>query len=219
MAELGSFARERFSMVEHQLRGQGIHDERVLEIMGRLPRHRFLDEGRAQEAYAPRAVPIEEGQTLSQPFIVALMTQTLQLQGGERVLEIGTGSGYQAAILAMLGAKVYSVERHELLARGARDTLDALGFHEVELSVGDGSLGWSDQAPFDRILVTAAAPQLPTALIAQLADPGMLVAPVGDSELQHLEILELQDGVQQAQRGCACRFVPLLGVEGFAHEG
>lgn len=219
MAELRSFAQERFSMVEHQLRGQGIVDEQVLEAMRRLPRHRFLDPGRELEAYAPRAVPIEEGQTLSQPFIVALMTQTLRLSGGEKVLEIGTGTGYQAAVLAMLGAEVFSVERHELLALRARSTLDEMGFEQVALSIGDGSRGWPEHAPYDRILVTAAAPTLPVSLVSQLRDPGILVAPIGNSELQQLEVLELREGNSTHSTGCACRFVPLVGEEGFADEG
>lgn len=219
MEEVNSFARERFSMIEHQLRGQGITDERVLQVMGRVPRHRFLPQQQWDEAYAPRAVPIEEGQTLSQPFIVATMTQALSLAGGEKVLEIGTGSGYQATVLAMLGARVYSVERHASLAQRARQVLDELGISGIELSVGDGSTGWPKEAPFDAILVTAAAPSLPEELLAQLADPGRLVAPVGGRHLQTLLIVRRENGEDHIAEGCACRFVPLLGEGGFAGEG
>ncbi len=218
MAEVNSFARERFSMIEHQLRGQGISDERVLQAMGRLPRHRFLPPEQWGEAYAPRAIPIAQQQTLSQPFIVATMTQALALRGGERVLEIGTGSGYQAAVLALLGARVYSVERHASLAQRAREVLDELEIPGIELSIGDGSLGWPEEAPFDGILVTAAAPALPGALLKQLADPGRLVAPVGNQHLQTLVIVRRENGEDAQEQGCACRFVPLLGEGGFAGE-
>jgi protein-L-isoaspartate(D-aspartate) O-methyltransferase len=213
-----SFASERFSMVEHQLRGQGITDQAVLAAMGRIPRHRFLDESRWNEAYAPRAVPLQDGQTLSQPFMVALMSQALALRPGLRVLEIGTGSGYQAAVLAEMGARVFSVERMDTLARRARSVLDALGYESVRIRVGDGSLGWPEEAPFDRIVVTAAAPAVPPALVGQLADPGLLVVPVGDRDLQHLALVHRDQGSLVQEEGCACRFVPLVGEEGFAGE-
>ncbi len=218
MAEVSSFARERFSMIEHQLRGQGITDENVLQAMGRLPRHRFLPREQWAEAYAPRAVPIAQQQTLSQPFIVATMTQALALRGGERILEIGTGSGYQAAVLAMLGARVFSVERHASLAQRAREVLDELEIPRVVLSIGDGSLGWPEEAPFDGILVTAATPALPHALLEQLADPGRLVAPIGNPHLQSLVVVRRENGEDFQEEGCACRFVPLLGEGGFAGE-
>ncbi len=218
MEPVGTFAPARFSMVEHQLRRQGIHDEKVLAAMARIPRHLFLPPPRRTEAYAPKAVPIEEGQTLSQPFMVALMSQELEIRGGEKVLEVGTGSGYQAAVLAEMGARVYSIERHERLAQGARAVLDALGYPEVVLSVGDGSRGWLAEAPFDRILVTAAAPALSRELRAQLGRPGILVAPVGGRHLQTLQILRREAEGDTVREGCACRFVPLVGAEGFEEE-
>ncbi len=218
MEPVSRFAAARFSMVQHQLRGQGIEDERVLDAMGRIPRHRFLPPERQAEAYLPRAVPIEQGQTLSQPFMVALMSQELRLQGGEKVLEVGTGTGYQAAVLAEMGAQVYSIERYEELARSARLHLDELGYRQVQLSVGDGSRGWPAHAPFDRILVTAAAPRIPQALLEELGPEGLLVAPVGDRDLQTLWILQRGEEGERVREGCACRFVPLVGEEGFVEE-
>lgn len=211
--ELGG---ERRNMVDHQLRQAGIADERVLGAMEAMPRHAFLDASQWDEAYQPRAVPIGQGQTISQPFMVALMTERLEVAGGENVLEIGTGSGYQAAVLALMGARVVTIERIPELAHRARHALLGLGLGEVDVVVGDGSSAAPLRGRFDRIVVTAAAPALPPSLLDHLADPGILVCPVGDRDLQVLEIVRREGGRDRVERSCACRFVPLLGEEGFA---
>lgn len=184
-----AFARARQQMVERQLKARDITDARVLWALGRIPRHRFVRPALAGEAYADRPLPIDEGQTISQPYIVALMTQLLELRGPERVLEVGTGSGYQAAVLAELVKQVYTIEILPGLAAGARARLKALGYTNVEVRAGDGYQGWPDQAPFDAIIVTAGATHIPQALIAQLKEGGRLVIPVdvasGYQELLH----------------------------------
>ena len=174
-----AIARER--MVADQLRARGITDPRVLTAMGRVPRHRFVEEALAARAYGDYPLPIGEKQTISQPYMVALMTQALELVGGERVLEVGTGSGYQTAILAELAAKVYSVERIRSLADRARAILEELGYYNVLIRVGDGTLGWREEAPFDAVLVTAAAPEVPAPLVEHVKPGGRLVIPVGGS--------------------------------------
>ncbi len=209
------FARERHAMVERQLAAEGIHDPRVLAAMEGVPRHLFLPPERWDEAYAPRAVPIGAGQTISQPWIVARMTQALELRGDECVMEIGTGSGYQAAVLDRLADFVLGIERIEGLAHRARRTLDEVGATRVAVVVGDGSDPGFVQALFDRILVTAAAPALPRSLLEHLADPGILVCPVGDAHLQVLQVLRREGGRDRLEVHEACRFVPLLGREGF----
>jgi len=202
-------------MLRKHLQGRGIHDARVLDAMARIPRERFVDEASRGEAYADRALPIDCGQTISQPYIVALMTQALALQGGERVLEIGTGSGYQTAILADLAREVVSIERHAELSQHAAGMLADLGYTRVKLIVGDGSLGWPDEALYDRILVAAAASSPPQHLIDQLAPGGILVIPLGDRDQQMLQaIRKLGDGTQTEVLS-ACRFVPLVGAEGW----
>lgn len=203
-------------MVRAQLLQQGIQDARVLDAMAELPRHHFVDPERWAEAYAPKAVPIGHGQTISQPYMVAVMTELLELKGDEQVLEVGTGSGYQAAILAQLACSVVTVERVESLARTSADLLRELGVANVEVVVGDGTLGHAVRAPYDRIIVTAAAPQVPGSLLEQLGDPGVLVCPVGDLHMQFLHVVRRAGGRDQITRQCACRFVPLLGAEGFA---
>jgi protein-L-isoaspartate(D-aspartate) O-methyltransferase len=206
---------ERRGMVRHQLEQQGIKDPRVLEAMTRVPRHQFVDPERWHEAYLPRAVPIGEGQTISQPYMVALMTELLQLRGDEWVLEIGTGSGYQAAILAHLAAVVVTIERLPRLAVRAKRLLEECAPPRVLVLVADGSRGAPVRVPFDRIIVTAAAPEVPVGLLAQLADPGILVCPVGDRHLQVLHRIVRQDGKDQIDRSCPCRFVPLVGEGGW----
>ena len=198
------------------LRGSGIRDERVLAAMARVPREIFVDEAQRELAYTDRALPIDVGQTISQPLIVATMTQALVLGGREHVLEIGTGSGYQAAILSYLALHVYSVERHQQLAYKAAKCLLYLGRQNVSLYVGDGSLGWPDEAPYDRILVTAAAPEVPSQLIAQLVPAGILVAPVGSHERQELLVVHNIPGRLDVRSLGACVFVPLIGVEGWS---
>lgn len=199
------------------LRKMGIRDERVLEAMFSVPRERFIDESLWNQAYADRALPISMGQTISQPFMVAAMTQALQLSGKERVLEIGTGSGYQTAILSRLSACVYSIERHEQLGWQAAKKLTQLGLSNVSIYIGDGSLGWPDAAPYDRILVTAAAPEIPEHLMQQLVTWGMLVIPVGSHERQDLLVVHRAPWGKETRALGSCVFVPLVG-EGGWHE-
>jgi protein-L-isoaspartate(D-aspartate) O-methyltransferase len=196
----------------------GIHDKHVLDAIASIPRERFVDELYYESAYEDRALPIDMGQTISQPFVVAIMTQALQLTGQERVLEIGTGSGYQTAILARLAAYVYSVERHQRLACQAAGHLLDTAIQNVSIYVGDGSLGWPDQAPYDRILVTAAAPSLPSQFVAQLNIGGLLIIPIGGQERQELLVVQrVPRGTRSYSLG-ACVFVPLVGQEGWHEE-
>lgn len=212
-----SVARRR--MVSEQLVPGGIRDSRVLEVMGRVQRHAFVSPGMEDQAYLDRPLPIGLGQTISQPIIVALMTEALMLSGSERVLEIGTGSGYQAAILAELAREVYTVERLRDLSIRARKILYRLGYENVKLRIGDGTLGWEEAAPFDRIIVTAGAPAVPERLKQQLAEGGRLVIPVGGEELQQLDVITLEQGVFQTHSITACRFVKLVGEQGWRGSG
>ncbi|MBI3120766.1 MAG: protein-L-isoaspartate(D-aspartate) O-methyltransferase [candidate division NC10 bacterium] len=206
-----AFARARQQMVERQLKARDITDARVLWALGRIPRHRFVRPALAGEAYADRPLPIDEGQTISQPYIVALMTQLLELRGPERVLEVGTGSGYQAAVLAELVKQVYTIEILPGLAAGARARLKALGYTNVEVRAGDGYQGWPDQAPFDAIIVTAGATHIPQALIAQLKEGGRLVIPV-DVASGYQELLQGRKahGRLVTRSVAPVRFVPLI---------
>jgi protein-L-isoaspartate(D-aspartate) O-methyltransferase len=197
-------------MLHRHLRARGIADERVLSAMAKVPRERFVIEAEKSEAYADAALPIECGQTISQPYVVALMSQTLQLTGVEKVLEVGTGSGYQTAILAELTREVYSIERHAELSQLARERLSALGYQNVHTKVGDGSLGWPEAAPFDRIIITAAAPDCPPALWHQLAENGLLIGPFGSREQQTMTIIRKLNGRAEMEPSIACRFVPLV---------
>ena len=199
------------------LRKVGICDERVLEAIATVPREIFIDQEQWNLAYADRALPISMGQTISQPLMVATMTQALQLGGRERVLEIGTGSGYQTAILARLASYVYSIERHEQLALQAARHLAQMKLSNVSVYVGDGSLGWPDAAPYDRILVAAAAPEIPQRLVEQLVIWGMLVIPVGSYERQELLIVHRAPWGREVRSLGSCVFVPLVG-EGGWHE-
>jgi protein-L-isoaspartate(D-aspartate) O-methyltransferase len=209
-----SSARRR--MVERQLRARGIEDERVLAAMGEVPREAFLPEGLRRRAYADSALPIGAEQTISQPWIVAAICQALELEGSELVLEVGTGSGYSAAVLARLAAHVVSIERHRQLSEAAAEVLDSVTAKNVEVIVGDGSLGAPGRAPFDAIAVHAAAPAPPPPLIDQLADGGRLVVPVAGKKADMLTVLRrLGDRVEAAELG-PCRFVPLVGEEGFS---
>jgi protein-L-isoaspartate(D-aspartate) O-methyltransferase len=211
---------ERELMVADQIAARGIRDERVLDALSRVPRHRFLTPGTESEraAYRDGAQPIAERQTISQPYIVALMTESLALRGDEKVLEIGAGSGYQTAVLAELARQVIAIERHAPLAEGARRVLDALGYANVRLFVGDGSRGYPDEAPYDAILCAAVAPQVPQALLDQLAPGGRLVLPVGpENGPQHLFLFTRPaDGEDYDHRDLGeVAFVPLIGVAGF----
>ncbi|MGH7730987.1 MAG: protein-L-isoaspartate(D-aspartate) O-methyltransferase [Candidatus Eiseniibacteriota bacterium] len=206
------FAVARRRMVEEQLVGQGIRDPRVLESMGEVPRHLFVDPALEQRAYGDHALPTAEGQTISQPWIVARMLELLAVAPGDRVLEVGTGSGYQTALLARLAERVFSIERVPSLLRAAQGRLDRLGIRNAALRHGDGTLGWQEFAPYARVLVSAAAPRVPDALRDQLADGGVLVIPVGGPHLQHLEVWQRMSGDRwRHERRGECRFVPLVG--------
>jgi protein-L-isoaspartate(D-aspartate) O-methyltransferase len=207
------FALIRERMVVEQMEHRGIRDPRVLRAMRKVPRHRFVDEALVGRAYGDYPLPIGEGQTISQPYMVALMSEALGLVGHERVLEIGTGSGYQTAVLAELCSKVFSVERIKMLADRAIRILDTLGCYNVLVRVADGSLGWREEAPFDAILVTAASPEAPQALMEQLAPKGRLVIPVGDAHGQTLRKgIQEDDGMRWQDLG-GCVFVKLIGQQ------
>jgi len=207
----------RLRMVETQLRARGLRDERVLDAMASIPRERFLPPGARHMAYDDRAVPLGEGQTVSQPYMVAAMTEALEPGPDDRVLEIGTGSGYQTAVLATLVRAVYSVERFQALADDARARLASLGLDNVRIRVGDGTLGWSEEAPFDAVLVTAGAPSVPGTLLDQLSDEGgRMVVPVGDQGMQTLLRVRRTGYELTRERLMECRFVPLVGAEGWS---
>jgi protein-L-isoaspartate(D-aspartate) O-methyltransferase len=234
-------------MVEYQLRGRATRNPAVLAAMLAVPRHRFVPNLPLDEAYADKALPAAEGQTISQPYMVALMTDLLHLTPGQRVLEIGTGTGYQTAILAYLQVQVVTIERSAVLAEMARAALTRLGYRVTEgdmngdaasiprgdktscvpvslpgvmgpikIVVGDGTLGWPEDTPYDRILVTAGAPRIPAAFRGQTKDSGRIVIPVGDREDQHLIVAECRGGTWSESRSVACRFVPLIGADGWA---
>lgn len=210
-----NFERARARMIEEQLVSRGITDTRVLGAMAQIERHLFVEEALQERAYDDKPLPIGSRQTISQPFMVGLMTQTLGLQGYERILEIGTGCGYQTAVLAELSANVFSIERISTLAVRARNLLDRLGYYNVATRVGDGTLGWSDEAPFDAIVVTAGTPQVPRPLIAQLADRGRLVFPIGEEELQTLVRIRKEGERLREEYFGECRFVKLVGRYGW----
>jgi protein-L-isoaspartate(D-aspartate) O-methyltransferase len=201
-------------MVKTQIQSRGIHNAAVLKVMRKLPRHLFISGKSRDVAYGDYPVSIGHGQTISQPYIVAYMTQALNLRGDERVLEIGTGSGYQTAVLAELCKQVYTVEIVETLLKQAKRLLDAFGYTNIEYKTGDGSKGWADQAPFDRIIVTAAAETIPAALKKQLNDNGILVIPVGDyKRYQDLLVIRKIGTSFQTEESIGCRFVPLIRDE------
>ncbi len=209
------FANLRARMVERQLRRRGITDERVLAAMEDVPRHEFVPEGQRGRAYADSALPIGAGQTISQPWIVAAICQALELSGSERALEIGSGSGYSAAVLSHLAAEVIGIERHDSLAAEARHALDRIGAENIELLVGDGSRGMPGRAPFEAIAVHATAPAPPRSLLGQLADGGRLVVPIATDGADLLTVFRRTgDELRSAEIG-PCRFVPLIGEEGF----
>jgi len=208
---------DRQLMIEYLI-NEGISDERTLETMALIPRHRFVDEALWEEAYENRPLSIDSGQTISQPYIVALMTQNLGLTLDERVLEIGTGSGYQTAILAELAKRVFTVERIPELSNQARRRLTDLGFMNVEYKIGDGTMGWPENGPYDVIIATGAVPEIPASLLDQLRTGGRIVIPVGNRQVQKL-ILASKDGERLRRRElCYCSFLPLLGREGWPGE-
>lgn len=211
------FARKK--MVQEQIVGRGVSDRRVLDTMLKVPRHIFVQEAMALQAYSDSALPIGEKQTISQPYMVALMTELLELTGKEKVLEIGTGSGYQTAILAMLANRVYTAERIRPLALRARKCLDSLKLFNVMLRINDSDgspIGWEEEAPFDAIIVTAGAPSIPEVLVEQLALGGRLVIPVGgESDQRLIRIIKNHDGTLETAACVDCRFVPLIGRQGW----
>ena len=206
--------RER--MVQEQLRRRGITDERLLAVMLEVPRHCFVDDAMRGRAYGDHPLPIGAGQTISQPYIVAYMTQSLGLTGVENVLEIGTGSGYQAAILSRLCSQVYTIERINSLLAGARKTFDKLRYFNIRSKLDDGTIGWPENGPYDAIIVTAGGPGIPEPLIEQLADPGRLIIPVGNQHVQDLQLLEKKEGQVIVTSLASVRFVDLVGEHGWS---
>ena len=204
-------ARERERMVAEQLVPRGIKDARVLEAMGKVPRHLFVDEALRDKAYGDHPLPIGEGQTISQPFMVGRMTELLRLAGAEKVLEVGTGSGYQAAVLAQLAGRVCAIERLATLATRARETLEGLGITNVWVRTANGTFGWPDEAPFDRILVAAGGPSVPPPLLEQLAEGGRMVMPVGPANYQKLQVIDKIGGQPRVTEDSECVFVKLIG--------
>lgn len=212
----GSYAINRERMVEEQLIPRGITDPLTLEAMRAVPRHEFVDDAFGARAYGDHPLPIGSGQTISQPYIVALMTQALGLTGTERVLEIGTGSGYQAAILSRLCERVFTIERIDALLVRARRVFDRLHCLNIVSRIDDGTIGWPDEAPFDGILVTAGGPEIPGPLLDQLADPGRMVIPVGNREMQELKLVEKFEGEISTTPLEYVRFVDLIGNHGWS---
>lgn len=209
------FEVQRDRMVRRQLEARGIRDPAVLDAMRRVPREQFVPDSAVADAYHDTALPIDCQQTISQPYIVGLMSAAAELSGSERVLEIGTGCGYQTAVLAELAAEVISIERHPQLAEQSRERLQKLGYTQVEIIDGDGTLGWPERAPYDRIVVTAAAPRVPQPLWDQLAEGGILVIPAGGSKSQDLMAVKKHEGQQVITNLSGCRFVKLIGAAGW----
>lgn len=209
---------EAATRLREQLQRRGIHDPRILQAMMDVPRHRFVEPEHRPLAYSDQALPIAAGQTISQPYVVALMAAGLHLAGDERLLEIGTGSGYAAAVFAQLVDEVFTVERHEHLARSAMDVLAQLGYTTIHVRVGDGTLGWPEHAPYNAISVAAGGPQIPPSLLAQLADGGRLVMPVGERDEQNLVRVTRRGGRFVEESLGPVRFVPLIGEEGWHDE-
>jgi protein-L-isoaspartate(D-aspartate) O-methyltransferase len=206
-----AYAGQRRKMVEEQVLGRGIKDLSVMEVLSRVPRHLFVDSSLRHKAYGDFPLPIGENQTISQPYIVGLMTEALQLTGGARVLEIGTGSGYQTAVLAELASHVFTIERIRPLFQKTKKLLEGLRYQNIVFKAFDGTYGWRDQSPFDAILISAATPSIPPALIEQLADKGRLVVPVGERKSQDLIVLNKNGGQIIKQKIGSCKFVPLIG--------
>lgn len=216
---MSDFAIARRRMVEGQVIARGITDQRVIAAMLKVPRHKFVEEALQNQAYQDAPLPIGEKQTISQPYMVAVMSEALALNGSETVLEVGTGSGYQAAVLALLADRVFSLERIPALARRARRVLDECGFSKVNIRLADGTRGWQEMGPFDAIMVTAGAPQVPRDYQDQLAPGGRLVIPVGDRDSQVLmRITRTPTGDFKEERLLGCRFVPLIGAHGWRED-
>ena len=215
-----NYQRQRSLMVEQHIARRGVRDEHVLAAMLAVPRERFIPNAMAEFAYEDSPLPIEEGQTISQPYIVAAMIEAAEISPGDRVLEVGTGSGYAAAVIAQIAGKVYAIERHEALGRAASDRFDALGYDNIEVRVGDGTKGWPEAARFDAILVAAGGPHVPCALKDQLAAGGRLVIPVGDDRDQKLLKVTRTTETEFAEENLgSVAFVPLIGAQGWAEDG
>jgi protein-L-isoaspartate(D-aspartate) O-methyltransferase len=212
----GSLDQARERMLKHDLRGRDITDPDVLRVMAQIPREEFVPQEHRRHAYENGPLPINGGQTISQPYIVALMTQLLRVNRECEVLEVGTGSGYQTAVLARLVQRVYTIERSPDLSAAAREVLERLGIDNVEFRIGDGSRGWPEERVFERIMLTAAVPDFPPPIIAQLAEAGVIVAPVGQDSVQQLIVAEKYHGKLVERYVCGCRFVKLIGEHGFA---
>ena len=209
------FPSSRLKMVKEQLITRGIKDQRVLTAMRKIPRHLFVPEALRSKAYGDHPLPIGEGQTISQPYMVAFMVETLELKGTERVLEIGTGSGYQTAVLAELSEKVYSIERIKTLALKARELIEGLGYINILMRIADGSYGWSEDAPFDRIIISAASPTIPEPLLSQLKDKGIMIVPLGTETSQTL-VKVIKDGERKRVITLSpCFFVKMIGQHGW----
>jgi protein-L-isoaspartate(D-aspartate) O-methyltransferase len=216
---MSDFAARRERMIERQIAARGIRDPRVLDALRAVPREEFVAPHLAELAYDDHPLPIAQGQTISQPYIVALMVEALEAQPGDRALEVGAGTGYAAAVLSRLAGEVYAIERHASLARAAADRLARLGFANVQVTAGDGSLGWPEHAPYDGIMVAAGGPEVPRALLDQLAPGGRLVLPVGPVEHQVLlRVRRAPDGSFRRESLGEVRFVPLVGEEGWPEE-
>ncbi|MBP1729305.1 MAG: pcm [Deltaproteobacteria bacterium] len=214
-----NFDISRKKMVDTQIIARGIKDRRVIEAMLKTPRHLFVQEAMASQAYNDTSLPIGDKQTISQPHMVALMTEMLELAGSETVLEIGTGSGYQAAVLSCLARRVCTIERIPSLAAKARRLFDTLGLTNIAMKIDDGTVGWAAEAPFDAIIVTAGAPDIPEALVSQLAAGGRLIIPVGDQTDQELvRLVKNEDGTLSQEKSVACRFVRLIGKDGWSEN-
>ncbi|MCI2426628.1 protein-L-isoaspartate(D-aspartate) O-methyltransferase [Candidatus Acetothermia bacterium] len=218
LAEEATLTEQRAKMVERQLKQRGIKDERVLDVMLRVPRHRFLPREIWSLAYCDHPLPIGEGQTISQPYIVGLMSEALRLTGNEKILEIGTGSGYQTAILSELGGQVFTIEGVSSLAQNAKRRLVELGYRNIKFYIGDGTIGRSEEAPFDRIIATGSVPLLPPSLCRQMAEKGIMVIPVGERALQKLLRVSFVGKSVIQQVLCQCSFVPLVGKEGWPKD-
>ena len=216
--DIQAYAGQRRKMVEEQILGRGIKDLSVMEVLSRVPRHLFVNSSLQHRAYGDCPLPIGENQTISQPYIVALMTQVLDLKGEERVLEIGTGSGYQTAILAELASHVFTIERVKPLVKKTKELLEGLKYKNIVFKTFDGTYGWRDQSPFDAILISAATPSIPKSLIEQLADKGRLVAPVGERESQDLIVLNKNGNKVMERKIGSCKFVPLIGKFAWSEE-
>ncbi len=211
-----SFTTARNRMVQEQLVYKGIRDSRVLDAMSEVPRHLFVDDAMRNRAYGDHPLPIAANQTISQPFIVAYMTQILELKSNDKVLEIGTGSGYQAAVLSRICQCVYTIERINILLAGARKLFSKLRYYNIMARLDDGTMGWEEYGPFDAVIVTAGSPKIPEPLVEQLADNGRMVIPVGDKNVQHLTFIRKKNGTVEVDKLDGVRFVNLIGEHGWA---